>query len=66
MLEPVQRNEVVCGTPEQGTQRIKVLPEHFTEVVEGELRKLTSMNPRPRRPNHAQHLTLRFGTGFTN
>ena len=40
-LELVQRNEVVWGTLEQGTQRIKVQSEHFTEVVEGELEILT-------------------------
>ena len=38
-LELVKKNEVVWGTLEQGTQRGKVQPVHFTEIVEAEVEK---------------------------
>ena len=52
-LDRVQNNEVMLGTLEQGTQRIEVLQKLFTEVLEGELGKLTwsgSSSKPPRRP----------------
>ena len=38
-LEPVQNNDFVWSTREQGTQRFEVIPEHFTVIVDGELGK---------------------------